>query len=230
MGFTIFMGGESYVGKACAYCCQTIISGSRNEDVAYEQGLAIGEEGLWGKTEDNGYTYSGIYAPGVNLHRSPFGGRNGEYYSEDPFLTGVMAANMIVGCDEKGVVTYMKHLAVNEQETKRQGVLTWLDEQTLREVYLKAFEIAVKKSGEACNGMMTSFNRIGTRWTGGASPKCSGTNGALEAPLSATSIPYERMPIWQIVTIVIECVIGAGLIVWGVFAVRRALKKSKEQT
>ena len=124
----------------------------------------------------------------------------------------------------------MKHLAVNEQETKRQGVLTWLDEQTLREVYLKAFEIAVKKSGEACKGMMTSFNRIGTRWTGGASPKCSGTNGALEAPLSATSIPYERMPIWQIVTIVIECVIGAGLIVWGVFAVRRALKKSKEQT
>lgn len=61
----------------------------------------------------------------------------------------------------------MKHLAVNEQETKRQGVLTWLDEQTLREVYLKAFEIAVKKSGEACKGMMTSFNRIGTRWTGG---------------------------------------------------------------
>lgn len=201
---------------------------------------------------------------------------------------------MIVGCDEKGVVTYMKHLAVNEQETKRQGVLTWLDEQTLREVYLKAFEIAVKKSGEACKGMMTSFNRIGTRWTGGDYRLVTevfrdewGFRGTVicdfntvqymnvkqmvyaggdlnlyttrrwSAASSATSaaditvlrnathnilytvansnaysaeILYERMPIWQIVTIVIECVIGAGLIVWGVFAVRRALKKSKEQT
>ena len=113
-------------------------------------------------------SYTGWYAPGVNLHRSPFSGRNTEYYSEDPFLNGRFAGRVIKGVAEKGVYANVKHFAVNDQETHRstKGIATWLDEQAMRELYLKAFEMAVKE-GEA-HGLMTSFNRIGTEWAGGS--------------------------------------------------------------
>ena len=85
--------------------------------------------------------YSSIYAPGVNIHRSPFGGRCSEYFSEDPFISGVMAAAEIRGCQEKGVICMVKHFAANEQETYRSinGDASWLTEQSLREIYLKSF-------------------------------------------------------------------------------------------
>ena len=102
---------------------------------------------------------TGWYGPGLNIHRSPFGGRNYEYYSEDPVLSGYMAANTISGAASKGVITYMKHFALNNQEESRHGVLTWADEQTMREIYLKTFEIAVKEGG--ATGVMCSFNNIG---------------------------------------------------------------------
>ena len=113
------------------------------------------------------------YAPGVNLHRSPFSGRNTEYYSEDPFLNGRFAGRVIKGVAEKGVYANVKHFAVNDQETHRstKGIATWVDEQAMRELYLKAFEMAVKE-GEA-HGLMTSFNRIGTEWAGGSYRLCT---------------------------------------------------------
>ena len=101
----------------------------------------------------------------MNLHRSPFGGRTGEYYSEDPYLSGMLGAYQIQGAMSKGLYTLVKHFAVNEQETSRSGIATWLDEQTLREIYLKPFEYAVKVG--QTTGMMSSFNRIGGVWAGG---------------------------------------------------------------
>lgn len=108
--------------------------------------------------------YQGLYAPGMNLHRSPFGGRNFEYYSEDPFLSGALGAATVRGYSRAGVYAHIKHFAVNEQETNRAGVATWLNEQALRELYLRPFQMAVQQ-GEA-QALMGSYNRLGTRWTG----------------------------------------------------------------
>lgn len=167
-GFVNFMDSTTFYGT-CSYCCEVVIASTWNEELVEEFGRAVGEEGIWGDAEarSNGMPYSGWYAPGANIHRSPFGGRNFEYYSEDGFLSGKMAAAQIRGCQSKGVYCFMKHFALNEQETHRSltGVITWATEQALRELYLKPFEIAVKEGGT--RGIMSSFNRIGTRWTGG---------------------------------------------------------------
>ena len=148
-----------------AYTSQIVVSSTWNVDLAREMGECVGEEALWGAASADGRTYSGWYSPGVNLHRSAFGGRNFEYYSEDAFLTGKIAAALIKGCRSKGVYTFVKHFVVNEQETCRSGVATYVTEQALRELYLKPFETAVKEGGTT--SVMTSFNRLGTRWTGG---------------------------------------------------------------
>lgn len=104
----------------------------------------------------------GLYAPACNMHRSAFGGRNYEYVSEDPLLTGKIVAAEVSGIQGNGVYCYLKHFAVNDQETHRcdGGLVTWLNEQALREIYLRPFEISVKEGGNT--GMMSSFNRVGT--------------------------------------------------------------------
>lgn len=175
-----------------AYTCAVAVACTFNTELARRMGQMAGEEALM-LSEQLGYPYAGWYAPGVNLHRSPFGGRNFEYYSEDPLLSGKMAAEVIGGAMDKGLYTTMKHFAVNDQETYRGGwgyasnnaLYTWADEQTIRELYLRAFEIPVKeatsvikyisdndgtvseKTIRACTGIMTSFNAVGTTWTGG---------------------------------------------------------------
>ena len=111
--------------------------------------------------EGRSYGVAGLYAPGANLHRSPFGGRNFEYVSEDPLLTGKVVAAEIASIQDNGLYCYLKHFAVNDQETHRGdgGLVTWLNEQALRELYLRPFEIAVKDAN--LSGMMTAFNRVG---------------------------------------------------------------------
>lgn len=163
-GFVVFMGDPSVYGTS-HYASEPVMAATMNTDLLYEFGKAVGNEALIGNEAGDGAPYSGWYAPGVNLHRSPFGGRAGEYFSEDPYLSGMLAAHEIQGVMSKGVYTQVKHFAVNEQETNRSGVCTWLTEQTLREVYLRPFEMAVKIGGT--RGMMSSFNRIGSMWTGG---------------------------------------------------------------
>ncbi len=115
---------------------------------------------------DEAHTFgvTGLYAPSFNIHRSPFGGRNYEYYSEDPVLSGYSAASFIRGAQSKGIICYMKHFAMNEQETNRAGVATFSDEQAIRETYLKGYEIAVKNSD--VTAVMSSMNRIGATWSG----------------------------------------------------------------
>ncbi len=184
IGFVNFMAGksQSYVGNT-TFACEIVIGSTWNKDLAYRMGEIVGENGLWGDVTGNGLPYSGWYAPAVNLHRSPFSGRNFEYYSEDPILSGKMAVNTINGAAQKGVYTDLKHFALNDQETNRAGVSTFCTEQALREIYLKPFEIAVKGNDNPAEvasakadgltefkgsmGIMSSFNRIGTKWTGG---------------------------------------------------------------
>lgn len=164
VGFCNFMGDPT-VYDTCSYASEVALASTWNRELIYEMGKSVGEEGLWGNVKGDGAPYSGWYAPGANIHRNPFGGRNFEYFSEDPFLSGMMAASEIEGAASKGVYCFIKHFAVNDQETHRSGVAAWLTEQSLREIYLKPFEIAVKEGN--AHGVMSSFNRIGTKWTGG---------------------------------------------------------------
>lgn len=143
--------------RGVQFCSETVIGSTWNVDLAQQMGTRLGEEAVK-------YKVSGLYAPGVNIHRTPFSGRNFEYYSEDSMLSGKMGAATIRGGRSVGVGFYPKHFALNDQETNRLGMVTWSNEQAIRELYLKPFEITVKEAGT--NGMMSSFNRIGVTWAG----------------------------------------------------------------
>lgn len=158
-----------------------------NLDLASEYGTMIGNEGLLGGAD-------GWYAPSMNIHRTPYSGRNGEYYSEDAFLSGAVASREVYGAASKGMYTYIKHFAFNDQENHRGdrdgqfSVATWFNEQSAREIYLVPFEMCMKagdvtlnyvekqkdgtyanasKQIRASQGVMTSFNRAGATWAGG---------------------------------------------------------------
>ena len=138
-----------------------MIANTWSTDIANAFGQSIGK-----MADEMGV--SGWYAPAMNIHRSAFAGRNFEYYSEDGLLSGKMAANAIIGANEYGVYAYMKHFALNDQESNRLSMLcTWSNEQAIREIYLKPFELAVKEGGTGA--VMSSFNYIGTHWAGGSS-------------------------------------------------------------
>lgn len=135
-----------------------LIASTWNRDIAEEFGESIG------KMADE-MKVSGWYAPAMNTHRSAFAGRNFEYYSEDGILAGKMAASAIMGAERHGVYAYMKHFALNDQETNRTNMLcTWTGEQAIREIYLRPFEIAVKEGG--AKAVMSAFNYIGTEYAG----------------------------------------------------------------
>ena len=141
------------------YCGTVMLASTWNTDSTYMFGQSIG------KMADE-LNVSGWYAPAMNNHRSAFSGRNFEYYSEDGVLAGKLTAKAIQGAEESGVYAYMKHFAMNDQETGRNTMLcTWSNEQAIREIYLKPFEIAVKEGG--ADAVMSSFNYIGTTWAGG---------------------------------------------------------------
>ncbi len=152
--------GQTYFDCGTAYPCATAIACTWNDDLAFEMGKSAGIEAdamdtdIW-------------YAPGANIHRNPMGGRNFEYFSEDPLVAGRMSANIVAGAKSEGLITTIKHFVLNEQESHRNGIFTWCDEQTLREIYLKAFEIPVKEGGS--DGVMSAYNRLGTDWCGGCS-------------------------------------------------------------
>ena len=172
-GLVSFLDKTGMIYGACYYSSECLLAQTYNVELATKQGNAIGNECLIGNERGNGLSYPGWYAPGVNLHRSPFSGRNTEYYSEDPFLNGRFAGKVIKAVQEKGVYANVKHYALNDQETHRSayGIATWCDEQAIRELYLKPFEKAVKEGGT--RGLMTSFNRVGTTWAGGDYRLCT---------------------------------------------------------
>lgn len=140
-----------------AYPSEVLMAQTWNKALAYEIGQAMGQE----YEDANNF---GWYGPAMNTHRSAFAGRNFEYYSEDGVLGGYLAANQINGASEHGVYAYIKHYAVNDQETNRCSfLLTYASEQAIREIYLKPFEIATKKFTGTARAAMSSFNWIGTK-------------------------------------------------------------------
>lgn len=149
-----------------AYPNEALIAQTWDIDLSYALGLSIGSE-----ARDSGLGIRGWFGPAANIHRNPFCGRNGEYYSEDAYLSGMMAAYTIKGAKNMGLYSYLKHFAVNDSESLREGLYTFLTEQTLREVYLRPFEIAVKEGG--ANGMMTAMNRLGRVWSGASRALCT---------------------------------------------------------
>ncbi|MCD4558207.1 glycoside hydrolase family 3 N-terminal domain-containing protein [Schaalia sp. lx-100] len=175
-------GFSSFINSSVngpAYPSEFTIAQTWNVKLAQDMGVMMGNESLLKKV-------SGWYAPAMNLHRSPFAGRNFEYYSEDPYLSGAMAAATSQGAATKGLYTTLKHFALNDQETNRSnnGVAVWANEQAIRELYLKPFEMAIKevkmpvtyisdKQGTrsemtvGATAVMSSYNRIGATWAGG---------------------------------------------------------------
>nr|WP_165143387.1 glycoside hydrolase family 3 N-terminal domain-containing protein [Microbacterium endophyticum] len=177
-GFSSFINPDLWTGTA--FPSEYLIGQTWSTELAEEMGVAIGNEAMT-------MGVNGWYAPAVNLHRSPFAGRNFEYYSEDPVLSGTLATSVVDGALTKGVYSFTKHFAMNDQETNRvngNGLATWATEQTIRELYLKPFEMVVKDaSGEltyfdadgeqvtsdiGATAIMSSFNRIGATWAGGS--------------------------------------------------------------
>lgn len=139
------------------YPCEGIIAATFNNDVALLVGRAIGEDALWAG-------FSGIYGFGLGLQRNPYHGRAGEFYSDDPFLTGMIGGYETLGAQSKGLYVYNKHFVLNDQDNSRSYYSSWIDEQTLRQVYLRPFEMAIE-IGDAMN-VMIAFNKIGNSWGG----------------------------------------------------------------
>lgn len=161
-GFTEADDGNVTELKPPQYPTEPIVAGTFNKELVEEFGDAFGEDGLWLNVHHH-------YAPGANIHRTPYSGRNFEYYSEDPFLSSEMVAYQVRGSRKKGLITYVKHFVCNDQEMNRTGVSTFLTEQVMREVYLRGFEGCFTKFYEesnATNSLMGGFNRIGVVWDG----------------------------------------------------------------
>jgi len=174
--------------RAMTWPTQYILACTWNVELAEEMGRGIAEDGLYADT-------CGWYGPGMNIHRTPFAGRNFEYYSEDPFLSGAFGKAEVNGAAQKGMYAFIKHFALNDQETHRdeRGIATFAQEQAIREIYLKPFEMTIldnnveiaynepvrdadgkivdytPKTAEvpATTAVMTAFNRIGATWAGG---------------------------------------------------------------
>ena len=158
MGITArLVGGAS----STSYTSEDMLAATFNTELIEKMGASFGNDCL----KSSRKAVSGVYAPGVNIHRTPYSGRNFEYYSEDPFVAGKMCAAEAKGLQSKGVYVFMKHFALNDQETGRDGISVWSNEQAAREIYLQAFEYPIVDAGASC--VMTSFNRIGTVWAGG---------------------------------------------------------------
>ena len=179
------IGEELY---AMTWPSEYILACTWDPELALEMGECVGEDGLYGKVV-------GWYGPAMNIHRTPFGGRNFEYYSEDPFLSGVMGKNAVQGAARKGMYGFVKHFAVNDQETHRDqnGLVTFCNEQAMREIYFKPFAMTIRDNDVTVNynepvrnekgkiegyimrqaqvpattAIMSSFNRIGPIWAGG---------------------------------------------------------------
>jgi beta-glucosidase len=144
---------------AMSYPTEVVLASTWNNELIYRFGEAVGAEA-------NAYGVTGWYAPAMNLHRTPQGGRNFEYFAEDPLLSGKIAASMVSGAQSKHIIVTMKHFVLNDQETNaRSGIYVWANEQAIRELYLCPFEITVKEG--KVTGAMSSFAHIGYKWCGG---------------------------------------------------------------
>lgn len=145
-------GPNDFGGKY--WCDETVVSSTWNTELAEHYGIINGNIAMFSN-------YGGWYGPGINTHRSPFGGRNNEYFSQDGYQGGAMAAAVVGGAQSRGINVWAKHMFMNDQEENRsrQCLFTWADEQAIREIYAKQFQMALQE-GE-CSASMVAYNRIG---------------------------------------------------------------------
>lgn len=162
-GFAETRDPENMGRKPATFVCNGIVAATYNVEFMRKLGEQAGEEGIWAG-------YNGIYGLGVNIHRGAYCGRTFEYYSEDGFLTGMAAGNEAAGSHKLGMFVLMKHAILNDQETHRAGINTWANEQSIREIYGRAIEVAVEVDREltpnSVLGVMTGMNRMGAKWSG----------------------------------------------------------------
>lgn len=152
------VGSFNQLAMGVGYPSGTVIAQTWNDGLALEYGRQLGREAA-------AIGVDGLYAPSVNIHRTPLGGRNYEYFSEDALVAGNLAAAIVAGAKQTGTYCYIKHLALNNQDSYRDSLYEWLTEQTLREIYLRPFKLAIEKGG--ATGLMSAYNRIGATWAGG---------------------------------------------------------------
>ena len=157
--------------KAMCYPAGGILAATFNTDLMYDVGDLIGEDALWAG-------YNGLYGPGSNIQRTPYSGRNFEYYSEDGYLSGMICAYECAAMESHGLYVYNKHIGLNDQEDLRRGICTWANEQSIREIYMRAFELPITIAGKTyerndetltlkgASGVMLAFNRMGLHWSG----------------------------------------------------------------
>ena len=157
-GLTVALFGSSLGVETTAFTSEDVMAATYNRELLYEVGKVIGNDCLAADVVC-------LYGPGANTHRTPYGGRNFEYYSEDGFLAGAICAAEVKGIQDKGVDVVIKHFALNDSEQDRIGLGVWVNEQAAREIYLKAYQEAFEESG--ANGVMTAYTRWGAVWSGG---------------------------------------------------------------
>ena len=152
--YAVEAGEGSLRGTApSTFAAEPVLAATFSHKLARAEGNMVGNDGLW----IGAYWW---FAPGLNLHRTPYNARNNEYYSEDSVLTGSMASDTIAACQEKGVVVCMKHFAFNDIEKNRTGIGVFTSEQAARENELRGFQMAIEDGG--AKSLMTAFNRVGT--------------------------------------------------------------------
>ena len=161
------IGGFTGSNPGTGFPSSSTLAQSWNKELALAEGRMIGHQAA-----QRGY--SGWYAPAVNMHRSPFNGRNYEYYSEDAHLSGQICGNTVAGALDAGTFCYVKHFLCNDGESGiyRDGIYIWMTEQAMREVYLEPFRIIVEEYG--ASGIMSSYNRVGAVWAGGSEALLTG--------------------------------------------------------
>ena len=145
--------------ETTALTSEDVLAATFNKQLVYDMGNIVGNDCLAAKVAI-------LYGPGANTHRTPYGGRNFEYYSEDGYLSSAIGAAEVKGIEDKGVHVVIKHFALNDCEQDRIGLGVWLNEQSAREIYLKAFQGALEASQAGGNGVMMAYTRWGTRWSG----------------------------------------------------------------
>lgn len=158
-GLTVALFGSKLGVETTALTSEDVLAATFNKELAYEIGNIVGNDCLDAKV-------SFLYGPGANTHRTPYGGRNFEYYSEDGYLSSEIGKWEVKGIEEKGVFVVMKHFALNDSEQDRIGLGVWLNEQAAREIYLRAFQGALEDSQGSGNGVMMAYTRWGARWSG----------------------------------------------------------------
>lgn len=167
-GLTVNLFGFAVLeAESTGLTTEDILAATCNTDLAKEVGEIIGEDCL-------AAGISMLYGPGANTHRTPYGGRSYEYFSEDAVLTSEISEAEVKAIQENGVLVQMKHLALNDSEQERLGLSVWLNEQAAREIYLRAFQGALEKSQGAGNGVMSAYTRWGTTWSGAYSGLMTG--------------------------------------------------------